>query len=129
MLFRLLLNTLRYAALGGYAIASTARRLNDQHIAWLHLGLTDVAQHEARTIHVLNPIAARLSGLAACHAKGATVAIIGEDGYRHRLQEADDTCAPVAPMPTALTARLWPDLVAFQAHREAPFEHLRVRES
>ena len=75
------------------------------------------------THHLVN---AGRSGLAAIHAKRATVAAIGEDAGRHWRKKADAAHPAVAPRPAAATARVGTNGKAVQPHRKTELQNLRV---
>src|ERR1700687_3613169 len=52
-----------------FAESAAARRLDDEHVAFLHLDLEGRTEVLARAVDALHPVAADLAWRAACHAE------------------------------------------------------------
>src|SRR4051794_23121002 len=107
-------------------VPSPARRLDDEDIARAHLGLVAPLQPVDPSVRPLDPLVAAGARPAAREAEGGYLAVVGEEGGRHRLEEADLADRAIAAPVTALAARAAVDAVADQHDRVAPLQHLGV---
>src|SRR3954453_12440984 len=103
-------------------VPTPARRLDDEDIARPHLGLVAPLQPVDPSVRPLDPLVAAGAGPAAGEAEGGYLAVVGEEGGRHRFEEADLADRAVAALVAALAARAAVDAVADQHHRVAPLE-------
>ena len=76
-----------------------------EHVAHRHLGLADVGERFDPAVGAHDAVDAHRAGLATGHAEGAVHAAVGEDGRRHRLEEAHPADAAVAALELARAAR------------------------
>src|SRR3546814_7523139 len=91
-----------------------------------HLRPVAAAQFFHAAVPAHHVVAPALAGFAAGHAVGRDLAVAGEDGGRHRLQEtylADD---PVAAAPAAGAAAARADLETVEPDGITPFQAFRV---
>src|SRR6185369_9828358 len=117
------------AVRGCSAKAATARRLDHEDVAGLHLcgvGRTEVLDGAVDTF---DPVLAGRAGFAARQAEGRDDAMIGEQHRRHRFEEAHATLRTVAATMTPCSTRATADAKLLQAHRKAPFQHFRIGEA
>src|SRR4051812_33319336 len=68
-------------------VPSPARRLDDEYVAGAHLGLVAPLQPVDPSVRPLDPLVAAGAGPAAREAEGGHLAVVGEEGGRHRLEE------------------------------------------
>src|SRR3954464_318032 len=78
-------------------VPAPARRLDDEDIARRHLRLVAPLQPVYAAVRPLDPLVAAATRPAAREAEGGYLAVVGEEGGRHRLQGGGLAgCAPRA---------------------------------
>src|SRR4051794_18474165 len=101
-------------------VPAPARRLDDEDIARPHLRLVAPLQPVDLSVRALDPLVAAGARPAAREAEGGYLAVVGEEGGRHRLEEADLADRAVAALVAALATRAAVDAVADQRDGVAP---------
>src|SRR3954454_4106005 len=105
-------------------VPSPARRLDDEGITRPHLRLVAPLQPVDPSVRPLDPLVTAGAEPAARETEGGHLAVVGEEGGRHRLEEADLADCAVAALVAALAARAAVDAVADQRDGVAPLQHL-----
>jgi len=108
------------------AIAASARRLDDEDVARLHLDRRGTREFDAIALDTLDPVAPDGAKSAATKSKRRDPAMVRKDRSRHRLQESNLPNRTVAAMMPALASRTAANREFLEAHRESPFQHLRI---
>src|SRR5690606_35997514 len=110
------------AAFLRWPVSSASGRFHDEHIAGLQFGAVLRPQHGYAAVGPLHIIQAQGAGLPARQPLRRMDTVIGQDGGRHALQEADLAHPAVAARPAPRPARALADLVGLQADGEAQLQ-------
>src|SRR6202790_1035044 len=111
-----------------FAESAAARRLDDEHVAFLHLDLEGRTEVLARAADALHPVAADVARRTACHAERRHAAVVGEHGSGHGFEKAHAPLAAVAATISARAAAAATHSEFFQAHGKTPLENLGIGE-
>src|SRR3954466_16424176 len=95
-------------------VPAPARRLDNEGIARPNLRLVAPLQPVDPSVRPLDPLVATATRPPAREAEGGHLAVVGEEGGRHRLEEADLADRAVAALVAAPAARAAVDAVADQ---------------
>src|SRR6185295_1147483 len=111
------------------AKAATARRLDHEDVAGVHLcgmGRTEIL---GAAVDALDPVLAFCARLTAREAEWRDDAMVREQHRRHRLEKTHTALRAVATAVTPCSARTVADAKLLQAHREAPLQYFRIGET
>src|SRR5438105_8657744 len=115
-------------AVSWFAVTAAARRLDDEHLVFLHLDLEGRTEVLARAVDALHPVAADLARRTACHAERRHAAVVGEHGSGHGFEKAYAPLAAVTAAISACAAAAAAHSEFFEAHRKTPLENLGIGE-
>src|SRR3954454_19929359 len=79
-------------------VPAPARRLDDEDIVRRHLRLVAPLQPVYAAVRALDPLVATGARPAAREAEGGHLAVVGEEGGRHRLEETGPSDCVRAPL-------------------------------
>src|SRR6185436_6419880 len=111
------------AVRGCSAKAATARRLDHEDVAGIHLRGVGRAETFDAAVDALDPVLARGARLTAGKPERCDDAMIGEQHCGHRLEKAHAALRAVAAAMAPCSAGAAPDAEVLQPHREAPLQH------
>src|SRR6266853_1307341 len=111
-----------------FSESAATRRLDDEHVAFLHLDLEGRTEVLARAIDAFHPVAADLAWRAACHAERRHAAVVGEHGRGHLFEKANTPLATVAAAAPACAAAAETHPEFLQAHGKTPLENFGIGE-